>query len=78
MRTVNLPVSDGLLVVVKDDCETCHLVVPVLAELAGREDGVVVVSQDQAGFPEGFEVVHDGSWTSRGVSIPRRPPPCTG
>ena len=56
---MSLPIADGLLVVVKDDCETCHLVVPVLAELAGREGGVAVVSQDQAGFPEGFEAVHD-------------------
>ena len=31
---MSLPITDGLLVVVKDDCETCHLVVPVLGELA--------------------------------------------
>jgi len=56
---MSLPIADGLLVVVKDDCETCHLVVPVLAELAGREDGVAVVSQDRADFPEGFDAIHD-------------------
>ena len=56
---MRLPVTDGLLVVVKDDCETCHLVVPVLGELAEGEESLAVVSQDQAGFPEGFEVVHD-------------------
>ena len=56
---MSLPITDGLVVVVKDDCETCHLVVPVLSELAGRENGVVVVSQDRAGFPEGFEAIHD-------------------
>lgn len=56
---MSLPIADGLLVVVKDDCETCHLVVPVLAELAGLENGVLVVSQDRADFPEGFDAIHD-------------------
>ena len=56
---MSLPIADGLLVVVKDDCETCHLVVPVLGELAEGEESPAVVSQDRAGFPEGFEVVHD-------------------
>ena len=56
---MSLPIADGLLVVVKDDCETCHLVVPVLGELAEREGCLAVISQDRAGFPEGFEVIHD-------------------
>ena len=56
---MSLPITDGLLVVVKDDCETCHLVAPVLGELAEGEESLAVVSQDRAGFPEGFEVVHD-------------------
>ncbi len=56
---MSLPIDDGLLVVVKEDCETCHLVTPVLAELAGRESSLTLVSQDQAGFPAGFDVIHD-------------------
>ena len=56
---MSLPIADGLVVVVKDDCETCHLVVPVLGELAEGEESLTVVSQDRAGFPDGFEVVHD-------------------
>ena len=56
---MSLPVADGLLVVVKDDCETCHLVVPVLAELVRTKTPVALVSQDRAGFPDGFDVVHD-------------------
>ena len=56
---MRLPITDGLLAVVKDDCETCHLVIPVLAELARREQSVAVVCQDRAAFPPGFEVIHD-------------------
>ena len=56
---MSLPIADGLLVVVKDDCETCHLVVPALARLAAGEESLALVSQDRAGFPEGFDVIHD-------------------
>ena len=56
---MNLPIADGVLVVVKDDCETCHLVVPALAELAAGEKPLALVSQDRADFPEGFDVIHD-------------------
>ena len=56
---IALPLADGLLVVVKDDCETCHLVAPVLTELALDEQVLAVVSQDRADFPPGFGVVHD-------------------
>ena len=55
---IGLPITNGLLVVVKDQCETCHLVTPVLAELA-REQTLAVVSQDRADFPPGFEAIHD-------------------
>ncbi len=57
--TTSLPVTDGLLAVVKDDCETCHTVVPVLAELTVGDRPLAVVSQDRADFPPGFEVLHD-------------------
>ena len=56
---MSLLIADGLLVVVKDDCETCHLVVPVLAELARAETPLALVSQDRADFPDGFDVIHD-------------------
>ena len=56
---MSLPIADGLLVVVKNDCETCHLVVPVLGELAEGEEPLVTVSQDRAGFPAGFDAIHD-------------------
>ena len=56
---MTLPLTDGLLVVVKEDCETCHLVVPALAELARGEHALAVISQDRADFPPGMEVIHD-------------------
>ena len=55
----SLPLTDGLAVVVKDECETCHLVTPVLAELARGEQTLAVVSQDRADFPPGLDVTHD-------------------
>ena len=61
------PIPDGLLVVVKEDCETCHLVLPVLDELSADPSRLSVISQDQADFPPGLDVVHDSeldiSWS---------------
>lgn len=45
-------VPDGLVVVVKRDCPTCQLVLPVLEQLAARGAAVTVISQDDPGFPE--------------------------
>ncbi len=49
--------SDGLVAVVKHDCETCVEIVPALAELESA--GLTVVSQDDPEFPSGMTVVHD-------------------
>jgi len=57
--STGLPLADGVLVVVKDDCETCHLTVPVLEQLNRESGRMVVVSQDREGFPSGLEVVYD-------------------
>ena len=67
---MSLPIADGLLVVVKDDCETCHLVEPVLAELAGREGGVADrLPGSGRTFPRGSRAIHDReldiSWRPR-------------
>jgi len=48
MRKPRLP--DGLVAVVKRDCETCQTVVPVLRQLADSP-GLVVYSQDDPDFP---------------------------
>jgi hypothetical protein len=43
--------ADGLIAVVKRECPTCALTVPVLAELA-RLDRLTVYTQDDPAFPE--------------------------
>ena len=50
---------DGLVAVVKAECETCQMTQPVLAELAAAEGGVTVFSQDDPLFPAGLEPVDD-------------------
>jgi hypothetical protein len=47
-----------LVVVVKRDCATCRLVVPVLQELAAVEP-LTVYCQDDPSFPDGFDGVVD-------------------
>lgn len=49
---------DGLLVVVKKDCETCVTIVPALDELALLTE-LTVVSQDDPEFPAGHSPVDD-------------------
>ena len=43
--------QDGLLAVVKRDCPTCEMTVPVLGDLA-RQSGLTVYTQDDPSFPE--------------------------
>ncbi len=52
------PLPEGLVVVVKRDCPTCQLVVPVLHQLASAGT-LTVYSQDDPGFPEGLPVRDD-------------------
>lgn len=49
---------DGLVAVVKEECETCQTVVPVLKHLAAEAE-LTVYSQDNAAFPDGIAVHHD-------------------
>ena len=54
------PLPDGLVAVVKRDCPTCELVVPVLRDLHDRA-GLTVITQDDPGFPaDAGWVHHDG------------------
>jgi hypothetical protein len=53
------PLPDGLVAIVKAECETCQMVAPLLAELAGRGD-LTVYTQDDPAFPFGVQAVHDG------------------
>ncbi len=52
------PLPDGLIAVVKRDCPTCELVVPVLEQLA--ESGpLTVFTQDDPGFPASVSPTDD-------------------
>lgn len=48
--TSNTIPANGLLAVVKEDCPTCQLVVPVLSELMGRGTALNIISQDELTF----------------------------
>lgn len=53
------PLPDGLVAVVKQDCPTCVLVAPVLADLADRAS-MTTITQDDATFPSDADwVIHD-------------------
>ncbi len=55
MSPTELPVlPEGLVVIVKEDCPTCELIVPVLKQLTSGNQ-LTVFSQDEPNFPEGIE-----------------------
>jgi hypothetical protein len=56
MTTPTLP--DGLVAIVKRDCETCRTIVPVLRELAAAGD-LTVYTQDDPDFPGDPAAIHD-------------------
>ena len=49
--TVEAPVRNGFVAVVKQDCPTCRLVVPVLQQIAASHP-LVVATQDDPSFPD--------------------------
>ncbi len=49
--------EDGYIAVVKEDCPTCRLVVPVLAQLAEGEGALMVHSQDDVAFLEPVQAI---------------------
>jgi thiol-disulfide isomerase/thioredoxin len=54
-----LPLTDGIVVVVKESCPTCRLVAPVLAQLAQRPMRLAVYSQDDPSFPPDVAPIDD-------------------
>jgi len=56
-----MELPDGYVIIVSRECETCRELVPAFRELAGNGIGVVFVSQDDAGFPDGVSGVVDDS-----------------
>ncbi|MFM7755827.1 MAG: thioredoxin family protein [Actinomycetota bacterium] len=57
--SLRFPIDDGLVVVVKEDCATCRLVVPVIQQLRTPDLAVEVYVQDDPTFPPGMPVHHD-------------------
>ena len=60
-------------VIVKEDCATCQLVVPVIKQLQG-DDELTIYSQDNVQFPSGVSVIDDTqleySWRRRIETVP--------
>lgn len=51
--------QDGLIAVVKRDCPTCVTAAPALREIAAQGGPLLVLSQDDPGFPEGVSVTDE-------------------
>ena len=72
MSTPTLP--DGLVIVVKHECETCRLVVPVISQLKAGSVPVTVYTQDDPSFPAGVGAIHDAdlavSWHNDIETVP--------
>lgn len=54
-----MSLPDGIVAVVKRDCPTCELVVPVLGEIRNGAESLTIYTQDDPAFPAGMEVVDD-------------------
>ena len=65
--------SDGLIVVVKRDCETCQMVESVIAEIASVTP-IRVITQDDPAFPASVDREHDDdlafSWHHEIETVP--------
>ncbi len=63
----------NLIAVVKEECETCRLIVPVLEHLQSSH-GLEIHSQDNPGFPDALKVTDDTdlafSWKKRIETVP--------
>ena len=68
------PLRDGWTIIVKRECATCVMVVPVIARLTRDLRNVSVYSQDDPTFPEGVSVVDDSdlaaSWHADIDTVP--------
>ena len=67
------PLPDGLVVVVKRDCATCEMVVPVL-DVLHRDHALAIITQDDPTFPAIEGTIHDAdlslSWRSDIETVP--------
>lgn len=64
---------DGIVVVVKRDCATCEMLVPVL-EVLHRDHGLTIITQDDPTFPAIEGTIHDAdlrlSWQTDIETVP--------
>ena len=73
--------TDGLIIVAKRDCPTCTLIEPVIRDLARRDGGFRVVSQDDPKFPSRVADIVDDRELARPADVlprhlqPHTPPP---
>lgn len=51
----------SLIAIVKKDCPTCNLIVPVLRELRASHSSLTIYTQDDASFPGGLDQTDDTS-----------------
>ncbi len=68
------PLRDGWTLIVKRECATCVMVVPVIARLARELPSLTVYTQDDPTFPEGVAAVNDldlaASWHAEIETVP--------
>ncbi|HEU4840684.1 MAG TPA: thioredoxin, partial [Ilumatobacteraceae bacterium] len=74
-RAAGATLPDGLVVVVKEECECCRMVAPLLAGLAAASGSpVTVFTQDDPDFPAGVTAHHDAdlelSWRHQVETVP--------
>ncbi|HKA05539.1 MAG TPA: thioredoxin, partial [Acidimicrobiales bacterium] len=65
---------DGLVAVVKEECDTCRITAPLWADLAAAGVPVTVYTQDDPAFPAGVAAIHDAdlsvSWHHEIETVP--------
>ena len=65
---------DGIVAIVKRECETCVMVVPVLQQLAANGSALTIYTQDDPAFPPGVPARDDTdlavSWHHRIETVP--------
>jgi hypothetical protein len=68
------PLRDGWSLIVKRECATCVMIVPVIARLARELSALTVYTQDDPKFPEGIDSVSDSdlaaSWHADIETVP--------
>ena len=68
------PLRDGWTLIVKRECATCVMIVPVIAHLARELTSLTVYTQDDPKFPEGVDAVNDldlaASWHADIETVP--------